>query len=119
MNLNQTVQVGRVGNDPKIFTTPSGVVIAEFQIANSTGFGDKSKTTWHYVKAYNKTAETIEKFVKKGDILGVIGEYCDDSYEKDGKTIRKLVIVCRELKFGPRKQDDASKKESFDDDIPF
>lgn len=63
---------GRLGQDPKMRTTPKGTLIASFPL----GVKDEAnldKTTWHTVLAFQKRAEQVRDTLKKGDPVEVIG----------------------------------------------
>jgi single-strand DNA-binding protein len=65
--------VGRVGSDPK----PLGQVGCYFSIATDR-YNSSTKqrdTTWSRCKAFGKTAETCQKYVTTGRLVGVIAHY--------------------------------------------
>ena len=73
-SVNKVILLGNVGKDPEIKATGSGVVVATFSIATSERFKDKTgnwqdRTEWHNLVAYQRTAEIIRDYVKKGNKL--------------------------------------------------
>lgn len=75
--LNQVNIVGRLGQDPDIRRTQSGDAIANISVATSEVWRDKNsgekreKTEWHRIVIFGKPAEVVEKYVKKGDRIGI------------------------------------------------
>ena len=77
-SVNKVILLGNVGKDPEIKATASGTVVATFSIATSERFKDKTgnwqdRTEWHNLVAYQRTAEIIRDYVKKGNKLYVEG----------------------------------------------
>jgi len=55
---NIVILSGNVGQDPEIKQLPNNKV-ASFNIAQTDKFGDKETTTWHSIKAWDKSAEFV------------------------------------------------------------
>lgn len=88
-SLNQVQLIGNVGRDPESRVLPSGVMVINFSVATTEKWksrdGEKmEETSWHRCVAFDKTAEIIEEYVKKGDKLYIEGRLKYGSYEKDG-----------------------------------
>ena len=88
-SYNKVMLIGNIGREPEIKSLPSGVKVAEWSMATSKKWKDKSgewkeNTHWHRCKAFDKTAEAIER-VSKGQRIHVEGsiEYRDWT-DKDG-----------------------------------
>lgn len=100
---NKVQLLGNLGNEPEIITLESGKKIAKFSIATNESYrnssGDKvTDTQWHNIIAWNKTAEIIEKYLKKGNEIMVEGKLTSRSYEtKDGEKRYITEVVCSEL----------------------
>jgi len=95
--------IGNVGQDPEIRTIPSGARVAQFSVATSRRWNDKSgqqqeKTEWHRIVAWERLVEIIERYVKKGDRIYVEGEIEYRQYQdKDGVTKYTTEIRAREV----------------------
>jgi len=95
--------IGNLGNDPEIITLVSGKKLAKLSIATNESYknakGEKIENTqWHTVVAWNKTAEIIEKYVKKGNQVAINGKLTTHSYEDDNGTKRYVTeIICTEV----------------------
>jgi single-strand DNA-binding protein len=61
--------VGRVGRDPETRYTPDGTPVVNLSVAEDRGFGDRKTTVWWRVACWRKTAETVQSYVHKGDLL--------------------------------------------------
>ncbi len=97
-SLNKALLIGNLGNDPDVRTVPSGTKVAEFSVATSRQWNDRSgqqqeKTEWHRIVAWGYTpdkdglAGVAERFLKKGDRVYIEGQIEYRSYEdKDGVT---------------------------------
>lgn len=67
------VIVGNVGRDPEMRYTPSGSAVTSFSVAVSDGFGERKKTIWFRVSAWEKLAETCNNYLKKGSKVLIEG----------------------------------------------
>jgi single-strand DNA-binding protein len=89
-NLCKVFLIGRVGQDPEIRYTPAGQVVANFSLATSESFtknGEKQEQTqWHKLVAFQKLAEVIRDYVKKGDLLHIEGKIQYRSWDKQDGT---------------------------------
>ncbi len=94
-SVNKVTLIGAVGRDPEIRYTAAGMAIASFSLATSKKNKEKEEVTqWHNLVAFQKTAELVEQYVKKGSKLYIEGEIQYQEYEKDGikKIATKIVI---------------------------
>lgn len=93
-SVNKVILLGNVGKDPEIRSTPSGVMVANFTLATSDRQKDaqgnwQDRTEWHNLKAFNRTAEIVRDYVKKGSKLYVEGKITTTSWEdKESKQKR-------------------------------
>ena len=92
--MNCVQLVGYVGNDAVVKTFNNGIKVTNFSIATNDGFGDRQKTTWHFIKIFGNYGETISKYITKGKMLSLSGSIDNTDYEKDGvKRIISSIIV--------------------------
>lgn len=105
-SVNKVTLIGNVGKDPEIRYTQSGEPIANFSLATSENWTDKSgqkqeKTEWHRVEVFGKTAQVVRDYVTKGKPLYVEGSIKYDEYtDKDG--IKRNVTKIRVSGFNSR-----------------
>jgi single-strand DNA-binding protein len=143
--VNKVILMGHVGKDPELRFLPSGGGITSFSVATSESWKDKNSgeqkenTEWHRCVAFNKLAEIIGEYVKKGSKLYIEGSLRTRSWEQDGITKYATEIIVSEMQMldsrtgGPASvqnnehQNGASGPQTtqradfddFDDSIPF
>jgi len=100
---NKVQLIGNLGNSPEIITLENGQKLAKFSLATNENYknskGEKqTKTDWHNVVAWNKTADIVEKYVNKGNEIAVEGKLTSRGYEtKEGEKRYITEIVVSEL----------------------
>src|SRR3954462_10527318 len=67
----KTVLIGNLGADPEVRFTPGGQAVANFRIATSESWNDKSgqkqeRTEWHRIVVWGKLAELCGEYLAKG-----------------------------------------------------
>lgn len=77
--VNKVILIGNLGQDPEIRYMPNGKAVANLSIATSESWNDQQgqkqeKTEWHRITAYDKLAEIIGEYVKKGSKIYVEGK---------------------------------------------
>ncbi len=90
--VNKVILVGRVGKEPEVRNLENGAVVANFSMATSETYKDKTTgekkeiTDWHNIVLWRGLAEITQKYVHKGDMLYIEGKMRTRSWEKDGVT---------------------------------
>ncbi len=100
-SVNKVILLGNVGKDPEVKFLPSGLPVANLTLATSDRFKDKAgewqdRTEWHNLTAYQRTAEIIRDYVKKGAKLYVEGRIQTRSWDDQAsgqKKYRTEIIV--------------------------
>ncbi len=88
--INKVILVGNTGKDPEVRHLESGVAVANFPLATSETYKNKSgdkvtNTEWHNIVLWRGLAEIAEKYVKKGSQLYIEGKIRTRSWEdKEG-----------------------------------
>jgi single-strand DNA-binding protein len=148
-SVNKVILLGNVGKDPEVKFLPSGLPVANLTLATSERFKDKTgewqdKTEWHNLTAYQRLAEIIRDYVKKGNKLYVEGRIQTRSWDDQasGQKKYRTEVIVNELVLlsgrgedggggGPRSnttsfdqrapvhQEEYAGTEITDDDIPF
>jgi single-strand DNA-binding protein len=105
---------------------PSGQNVADFSLATTERFTDRSgtrqaRTEWHRVVAFGRLADTCERFLSKGRQLYVEGRLITRQYEaKDGSGKRyRTEIVARQLRLLGNRANDNAPKAQASEDVPF
>lgn len=92
-SLNKVMLVGNLGADPEIRTIPGGQTVANFRIATTDAWTDKSgtrqeRTEWHRISAWGKTAEICGEILSKGRKVHVEGRLRTSEWQ-DKETSQK------------------------------
>lgn len=140
-NLNKVMLIGHLTRDVETRAV-GGNTVANFGMAVNHKWkgkdGEKKEETCFVdLEAWNRSAEVLAQYVKKGDPLYVEGRLKLDTWEKDGQKFSKLRVVVDGFQFLGGKPDTkptsqppsasrkmptyAETKAAFDqdDDIPF
>ena len=100
---NKVQLIGNLGNDPEIITMDSGKKLAKFNVATNESYKNsegerETKTEWHRVVCFGKTAEIVESYLTKGKEIAIEGKLTHNSWEdKDGNKRYNTEVVCNEL----------------------
>ncbi|HEX5168903.1 MAG TPA: single-stranded DNA-binding protein [Cyclobacteriaceae bacterium] len=90
--VNKVILVGRLGKDPEVRNLDSGVAVANFTLATSESYKDKTTgekkevTEWHNIVLWRGLAEIAQRYLHKGDMVFVEGKLRSRSWEKEGVT---------------------------------
>jgi single-strand DNA-binding protein len=89
--LNQVLFIGRLGKDPdEIKVTSEGKAYIQFSLAVDQG---KNQTMWLQVTAWEKHAEAVEKYARKGTPVFVQGKLQIRTYKDKQQVERTSVEV--------------------------
>jgi len=131
--------MGRLTRDIELKQTQSGTSVASFSLAVDRGFKDKDgnkQTDFLDLVAWKGTAETLSKYVSKGDMIAVNGSIQTRIWEdKEGKKRKSVEILVDRFYFTGSKKNSDNANSSFstpyepdsnsfegdieDDDLPF
>lgn len=150
--INKVILVGNVGADPETRYMPNGNAVTNISLATTETWKDKNtgqqqeRTEWHRVTFYQRLAEIVAEYVRKGSKLYVEGRLQTRSWEQDGIKRYATDIIANEMQMldsrggadnynrdsyqaPPAEHDSGSDSrapqkapadmDSFDDDIPF
>ena len=102
--VNKVFLLGNVGKDPEIRATAGGMTVANFSIATTDRIKGQDgqftdKTEWHNLVAFQRTAEIIRDYVKKGNKLYVEGRLQTSSWDDKatGQKKYKTEIIVSDL----------------------
>jgi single-strand DNA-binding protein len=81
--------------------TPSGKSVTEFSIAVNEGSGEKRTTEFIDCLAWERLAENIAEYCRKGKKVLVVGRYNTDRWmdKQTNKERRRVRIVCTDVEF--------------------
>ena len=139
--INKVILIGRLGSDPEVRYTPSGVAVANFNIATSEEWKDKDsgekreRTEWHRIVVWRRLGEICGEYLSKGRQVYVEGRLQTRDWEdRDGNKRYTTEIVATDVQFlGARDSSESARPRSTgsadfqggpaqgpaDDDIPF
>ena len=108
--MNKVILIGRVTANPELRYTESGKAFTRFTWAVNRSYKNdsgESDADFISIVAWEKRAETICKYVKKGNRLGIAGKIQTGSYEKeDGSRGYLTDVIVTELEFLENKSKD-------------
>ncbi|MES2393677.1 MAG: single-stranded DNA-binding protein [Acidobacteriota bacterium] len=102
--VNKVFLLGNVGKDPEIRTTAGGMTVASFSLATAERAKGQDgqwadKTEWHNLVCFQRTAEIVRDYVKKGTQVFVEGKIQTRSWDdkESGQKKYKTEILVNEL----------------------
>lgn len=120
--MNEAFIIGNLARDPELKWINKETCVVKFQLATNERWLDKDgnkmeKTDWHNCSAWGKKAETISKFVKKGDRIAIRGKIRNNNFEtKEGTKVYGYEIVVENFEFcGGKKSNGDSNDNSQND----
>ncbi len=127
--MNKTMLIGRVTKDIECrYTATTQKAVARFTLAVNRMRKDDGADFISCI-AWGKTAEIMEKYVKRGHQISVIGRIQTGSYEKDGHKVYTTDVVVEDMEFLEKKQSSSSQTPQeeeiptdfayLDEDLPF
>ena len=134
--VNKVILLGNLGKDPEVRRLDDGRGVANFSLATSETYKNKSgekvtNTEWHNIVLWSPLADIAENYLKKGSQVYIEGKISNRSYEdKDG--VKKYIseVVGREITLLGRAPSTDSmntqestaqnnQESSVEDDLPF
>jgi single-strand DNA-binding protein len=102
--VNKVFLLGNVGKDPEIRSTAGGMQVASFSLATADRAKDAQgnwadKTEWHNIVCFQRTAEVVRDYVKKGSQILIEGKIQTRSWDDktSGEKKYRTEILCNEL----------------------
>lgn len=119
MAINIAAVTGRLVRDPEVRQTQGGISVCSFTVAVDRAYksGEERKADFFDCVAWRHSAEFLEKYFHKGDMIGISGHLQTRSWETDDGQKRKATeIVVDSLSFveSKRKESPAPEKKDFD-----
>lgn len=118
MAINTVAITGRMVRDPEIRQTQSGVAVCSFAVAVDRAYksGEERQADFIDCVAWRHSAEFLEKYFHKGDMIGVQGHLQTRNWETDdGQKRKSTEIVADSLSFVGGKRN----TEDNDSDRPY
>jgi single-strand DNA-binding protein len=103
-SVNKIILLGNVGKDPEFRATPSGTTVANFSLATTDRTKDQTgnwvdRTEWHNLVAFQRTAEIVRDYVKKGSKIYIEGKIQTRSWDDktSGEKKYRTEVLINEL----------------------
>ena len=118
MSVNKVIILGTVGRDPEVKYMPNGTAVTQLSLAtnrkvkNQESGNWEDTTEWHRVVFFDKKAEAIGQYIKKGRQLFVEGRLQTRKWEKDGIERYTTEIIAYEFSFVGNKSDNVEGESS-------
>lgn len=112
--INVVALAGNAVGDPTVRSTNSGKKVASFRLAVNNPLSEK-EVLFIDVDTWEKQAEFVEKYVKKGSLISVVGRLKTDTWEKDGQKRSSISVITERLNFvnsGKKKDEESNGEEA-------
>lgn len=124
MSVNKAILLGHLGKDPDVRYLEGGVAVGQFSLATTkraqtlpNGTQIPERTEWHNIVVWRGIAETVKKYLHKGDKVYVEGEIRSRSFEdKNGVRHTVVEIFAESMEMVTVKQQ--TQHASSDDELP-
>lgn len=98
MSINKVILVGNVGKDPEVKHLDSNTAVANFSLATSETYNNKSgekvtTTEWHNIVCWRGLATVAENYVKKGSQLYIEGKIRTRSFDGQDGTKKYITEI--------------------------
>ena len=114
--FNLVVLTGRLTADPELKTTTNGTNVTTFSIAVERRYrsGEERQTDFISIVAWQKTAEFITKYFKKGNLIGIEGSIQTRRYQdKNGNNRTAFEVIANNVQFVESKREAGAEGASF------
>lgn len=101
--VNKVILIGNLGSDPEVKYTPSGVPVANINLATNESWTDKGgerqeRTEWHRLVIWRKLAEIVGQYLRKGSKIYVEGRLETRSWDdQSGQKRYTTEVVVNDL----------------------
>jgi len=103
-SVNKVILVGRLGRDPELKYTASGVPFCRFSMATDDTWNDKNsgerqeRTEWHNIVAWDRLAEICNQYLTKGRLVYIEGSLQTREWDdQDGNKRKTTEIRARDM----------------------
>ncbi len=129
--MNKSILLGRLTRDPETrYTQTTNTQVTSFTLAVNRRFtkqGEERQADFINIVAWNKTAEFVSKYFKKGQQVGVIGRLQTRNYEDDKGTKHYITeVIAEEVYFADSNKNETTNnvqdnqfKITDNSDLPF
>ncbi len=117
--LNKAMIIGRLGRDPELRYTQSGVPVTTLNVATSETYidrdGNKNEITeWHRVSVFQRQAENCVKFLRKGSLVFVEGSLQTRKWQDQQGVDRSTTVIKAQRVTFLDKRSDSTPREDYE-----
>ena len=115
--LNKVMLIGRLGRDPELRYSSSGMPIANLRIATDESYVDRDgnkveRTEWHTVVVFQRAAENCSNYLAKGSLVFVEGSLQTRKWQdQQGQDRYTTEVKAQRVQFLDRKGDRAAQQD--------
>ena len=121
--MNKMFLIGNLTRDPELSTIPSGATVCKFGVAvNRRGGGQEgTQTDFYNVTVWRAMGENCAKYLRKGNKVGIVGDFQCRTYESNGEKKFSLDVTANDVEFLTPKgaQESEGMTPVADDSLPF
>lgn len=122
--MNKVILIGHMTKDIEMTNLTSGKNVGRFGIAVNRKYEQNGQKVTDFINVvvWEKLADNVAKFCKKGSKIAVVGEIQTRTYESNGEKKFAFEVVANEIEFLSTKNEDDGKvelKPIADDECPF
>ena len=117
--INKVILVGRLGNEPDIRSTASGMTIVTISVATNFSTKDrqtgdwKEETEWHRVVFFDKLADVAKQYLNKGSQVYIEGRLRTNKWQdQNGQDRYTTEIIAKEMQMLGGREDHAPQGNS-------
>lgn len=121
--MNQCQLIGRIASDISYQPCNKDRSVRKFALAFKEARKVNGEDDSYFIdcEAWDAVGERIDKFCKKGDLVGISGRLIQHKYVRaDGSKASRIIVVVSSIEFlQPKKVEEEPKEEVEDDELPF
>lgn len=117
--MNKVILTGRLTKELVLEHTKNGTPICQFSVATNRPVIRDGKKEVDFINCvvWNKQAENLVKYQKKGNLIGILGQLRTDNYEVNGEKKYKTYILVQEIEFLEAKKDMTKEEQKEFDNL--
>ncbi len=102
-SFNKVILMGNLTRDPELRYTPQGTAVTDIGLAinDTRSKSEQQRTTFVDVTFWDKSAEVVCEYLRKGSSILVEGRLQTDSWDDrdSGKKVYKLKVIAQNFQF--------------------
>lgn len=106
--MNKVILTGRLTRDPELRYTANNKAVCDFTIATNRPVVRDGERVADFIncRVWNKTAENLDKYQTKGNMIAVSGRMQVENYQdKEGKNRRNTYVLVEDLEYLEQKKE--------------